>query len=127
VEGLQPGTEYRVMVVEYNLDQGKEMYNPSISSHNPDNQYTLVDQTKSEFKDITVYPNPTSGKLLILNSGGSRILLYNSQGKMVYEFISNYEPIFIDLSLYPNGLYFLSFINTNTIITKKVILYKQVN
>jgi ELWxxDGT repeat protein len=124
VYGLQPGTEYRVMAIGYNESEGGFYYNSSMSYLNPNNQYTLMDREGNENLEINYFPNPTAGKVYILNSQNSRIFLYNYTGKLIFDIQVQEEPNIIDLSQYPNGMYFLKIVTGSKSITKKVILYK---
>jgi hypothetical protein len=73
---------------------------------------------------ISIYPNPTSGKFIIngLNGQKGEVEIFNAVGNKIY-----YSPNFnrtntINISEYPDGIYFLKINSENGIITKKIIL-----
>ncbi|MDB5228157.1 MAG: hypothetical protein JWN78_2350 [Bacteroidota bacterium] len=82
------------------------------------------------FKDnkINIYPNPTSGKLMVESSGGwnSKVNLsvYNMLGSEILR--STIPPqtkqFSIDLSSSPKGMYIISFNDGSTITTEKISL-----
>jgi hypothetical protein len=80
--------------------------------------------------DMTVYPNPTEGMInvTIMNSSdGVSLNVFNITGESVFtEKIENSSGIInkdMDLSLYPKGVYFIKVMNSNSVITTKVILH----
>ncbi|OJV33688.1 MAG: hypothetical protein BGO29_02230 [Bacteroidales bacterium 36-12] len=77
---------------------------------------TEVFNTKIEY--ITPYPNPTSS-ILNLDFGdiiGSRcLMIFNSLGQQVYESKINENAFKLDVSNFPNGLYFIRVRNENNI------------
>ena len=72
---------------------------------------------------ISIYPNPTSGKVIIsLEKGTSTsITLRNSLGQQLVSKRFNKNQIEVDLSAYPNGIYFLQLEINGELITKKVL------
>ncbi len=76
---------------------------------------------KTETYDLTIYPNPTSGKLFFngLNKN-SNYQLITIQGKIIQsgEIEANSS---IDLSLIPNGIYFIKLIDEENLLVKKII------
>lgn len=61
--------------------------------------------------DLKLYPNPCSGKLNIdLNTVAKELYLCDLSGKILEKFICEQQTrINIDLSAYPNGLYFIKY------------------
>ncbi len=72
------------------------------------------------FKDIRVYPNPTSGKFKVDvgNNPETVIEIYNAIGEMVFKSDKNISEI--DLSEKPKGVYFLQ------LRTKELKSYKKI-
>ncbi len=66
-----------------------------------------------------LYPNPTSGKFYIKNAEHDKIDIRNIMGEVVLETRNNE----IDISEYPNGLYFVHIYFGGTFITRKIIKY----
>lgn len=60
--------------------------------------------------NFNVYPNPTAGMVYIETENNMNLKLYNVQGLLIKETFDKQ----IDLSDYPQGLYFLQ-INNNTV------------
>ncbi|MES2779731.1 MAG: ice-binding family protein [Bacteroidota bacterium] len=81
-----------------------------------------INQCDEEAMTIELYPNPATG-LINLSSrqdqSGS-VSVYNVLGSQVYH--SEGFPSSIDLSLQPNGVYFLHFINGSQTIVKKIMI-----
>ena len=80
---------------------------------------------------IKIYPNPAIDKIFIdisnTKSKISRIFINNSSGKMIREITSDKlseNPIIIDLSVQPNGLYFITIKSDKMIVIKKFLLIK---
>ncbi len=63
------------------------------------------------------YPNPTSGKLYIKESVYEKIEIFNLIGNVILESKNNE----IDLTEYPDGLYFIRFYYEEKLITGKII------
>lgn len=90
-----------------------------------------INKLISETDIIKIYPNPAIDKIFIetpvTKSKISRIFINNSLGKTIREITSDKlseNPIIIDLSNQPNGLYFISIKSDKDIITKKFSLIK---
>jgi len=93
------------------------------------NEYSVDEILKNNI--VNVYPNPTAGKLNIEYTPESdtsiRIAVTNMLGKII--FIQDYptsgfRSACIDLGSYPAGLYNVSVITSQEIISKKIILSK---
>lgn len=77
---------------------------------------------------LVISPNPNSGSFEIYNNNiieKLNITIYNYQGKLVYEdIILKDKAINIDLESQSSGLYFINLFNSQTFVTKKIILNK---
>ncbi len=83
-----------------------------------DQNATLNSSSITKENTITafVYPNPTSDSIVI-NSTDSIKKLYDTNGKLLITTDSNN----IDLSIYPNAIYFLEISNDNFSVIKKIL------
>ena len=77
-------------------------------------------------ENMSIYPNPTKGKLVIdlrnnfNNVSTLQLNLLDSSGKLIL--CKKLEPITtLDLSSYPSGLYFIHFINLNEAVSFKIV------
>lgn len=63
--------------------------------------------------DISIYPNPSGGivncRLSVVNGDPVMLEVYNSVGEKIYSSSLRFQTSSIDLSSYPEGLYFLHF------------------
>jgi len=79
---------------------------------------------------LKIYPNPTSGKIAVTISSGSidKIEIYNVMREKVYSSLVYFPvtkaPMTIDMSLYPNGVYFIRLQTREEIFNQKFILQK---
>jgi len=117
VTGLEPDTYWFNVVV---MDQSgkRACYYPlELTVPNGIASATLSNQ-------IHVYPNPTTGKLTIDNGQLTikSVELYDVVGKKLFEEKENLTVLrSYDLTVFPNGVYFLKITTENGIVTKKVI------
>jgi hypothetical protein len=72
--------------------------------------------------NMLVYPNPTNGLINIENPVPMDITVYNMGGSEVAKVEKNARQI--DLSSFPEGVYFLKFSNQNETSMKKIVLIK---
>lgn len=61
---------------------------------------------------VTIYPNPTRGNLTIStqsthNNPLTELMLYNTQGKLLYKDTNNNNTNTINMSMYDKGIYLL--------------------
>ena len=70
-----------------------------------------IDSNQTNIKNIKLYPNPTTGKLNILNAEiNSLISIYSTSGVRV--FTGKYKGFPINLEQLTDGLYFIKINNT---------------
>ncbi len=124
--------EYTVMVCEYFGSGGNEIYLKETSSNNPilvtgDNSGQVL---KLNSQLIKINPNPTTGKILIDFTKDSNfgkvadIKISDISGKVIYnnKYLISNNQLNIDLSEFGKGLYFIKIKNSESVITKKLIL-----
>jgi hypothetical protein len=78
--------------------------------------------------NINIYPNPTTGiiKVNSLNSLDIYDLnIININGEVVVSEKNQREPIILDLSHLPNGIYILKALTNNGLFTKKIVKAKK--
>lgn len=112
VNGLKSSAE----IVKENIDLSQVMKSYSAEKNSLDTD------------NMIVFPNPSNGSFNIsLNEkiDNGKIAVYNTQGdKILYNTISNCSKTTLDLSSYPQGLYFINIISEGKRYTHKVILKK---
>jgi hypothetical protein len=72
--------------------------------------------------NIAVYPNPTNGLITIENPTAAAVTVYNMAGSEITKVDPNANQI--DLSAFPEGVYFVRFSNQNETTVKKIVLIK---
>ena len=82
--------------------------------------YTSVnEQTRNA---VTIYPNPTSGKITVVSDGLQQISVVNSLGQTLRQMNVEGNEIAIDLSDFGRGIYMLMIQTEIGVTTKKVIV-----
>ena len=71
--------------------------------------------------NLEVFPNPSSDKITITNSGKSKIDIINVNGQIIKSFYNNEKEMTIDLRDLSNGIYIVKVMTDKDIITKKFI------
>ena len=78
----------------------------------------IIEENESTIK---IYPNPSKGTVRIEGDEKlKKILLRNILGEMIQEF----NKTELDISSYPNGIYFIEVVTENGSFTKKLLLAK---
>lgn len=72
--------------------------------------------------DISIYPNPTNGKISVETDEEILIKIYSISGIEVYQQTINKDNNIVDLSNLANGVYFLNTNYKNSIINKQIII-----
>ena len=72
-------------------------------------------------KGVSIYPNPTTGIVIIICDETAQISVFNAFGQLLL----NYNPCgnnhTIDLSTFPSGLYLIKILGENGILTSQII------
>ncbi|GAB4294511.1 MAG: hypothetical protein Kow0068_19330 [Marinilabiliales bacterium] len=66
---------------------------------------------------FSIYPNPTSGSLMVDNKDVRKIIIIDGQGNLIKQTSCN----FINISEQPNGIYFMKLYTDDRVLVKKVI------
>ena len=122
INDLMPNTNYRLMVCEYNGDEGQELYLTTAASDNPNNFFTTNVGIKNFDNSISIHPNPSKGTFSISNYGLqiTRIEITDITGEIVHksEFVIR-NPQFV---INKKGIYFIKIQTDNQLFTKKIII-----
>jgi len=89
--------------------------------------YVSVNENLALNSDLTVYPNPTNGMLMINgieNINPNKIIIYNLLGEIVFNKTINSTTNQIDLSNLNNGNYILQVISDEKTISKQIVISK---
>jgi arginine repressor len=84
---------------------------------------TLVSAKSFAKSEVSIYPNPTQGKLNISGvEPGSEIRIFNSMGKMINNMEVKHSVETISLEGFASGVYFVVTSNENTITGKEKVV-----
>ncbi len=90
---------------------------------------TGIEQLAANNNQLSIYPNPTSNQLTIINkqSSISEIRVTNIMGQVIYTFTlpQGQFSTQINVSDLPSGLYFVSVTSNNQIITNKISIISK--
>ena len=88
--------------------------------------YTTVGFKKENSLEnaFSVYPNPTTGNLMLHNEtkGLCSLEIQNSLGQIILKQTVELGKTELDLSAYPKGLYFFRIANDNAVLVKKIVV-----
>jgi hypothetical protein len=94
---------------------------PAMSSDGSHNYvHVITDGVSEQNEDISVYPNPTSGKLAIKAEEITRITVLNAMGQVVYDAPVEGDEATLDLARYGVGMYMIRIDTMNETIAKRV-------
>ncbi|MES1182148.1 MAG: T9SS type A sorting domain-containing protein, partial [Flavobacterium sp.] len=84
---------------------------------------SLFDITQVPNQNISIYPNPASGDVTLLNSTDETmdLQLMNALGKIVLSKQNLISPIKLDICSFPQGMYFIKVKTEHSFFTKKLI------
>lgn len=98
----------------YNPDQVESEYLQTYHTNPPALEVTTISQGKA-----LLYPNPTNGLLSIGNLNLTKIIVYDSAGKALKEFLPATQ---INVSDLPKGTYILQLFSERELITDKIVI-----
>jgi plastocyanin len=87
-----------------------------------------IDQNKLNIDMVNIFPNPTNGKLTVVNQNiitpNTSLHVYNALGEEVYSVHSTQlqASTKIDLSPFHTGIYFVQIQNGENVYTKRIVL-----
>ena len=83
-----------------------------------------IEEVQGQFA-VTIFPNPSNGNFTVESQKMDepmRLNIYDVVGKLIYCSEINNPKYEIDLSLQPNGIYFLTLLNSQTRFITKIII-----
>mgnify|MGYP006160033935 CR=1 FL=1 len=113
--------EHNPSIRELNENQNEEQVNET------DNNFLGEAGSKNHYLSFEVYPNPTMGELVILNTGNTKsseisVVLFSGLGVKMDAFSFSGKEFHYNFSQLDKGTYFLQFSSEGAIIeTKKII------
>jgi len=79
--------------------------------------------SQNDFKDISVYPNPSNGEFNIKGEGIISYEIINVNGEIVDQQNNNSERFKINLENHAEGIYYLKLITNEGVQTKKLLFF----
>ncbi len=73
-------------------------------------------------EQISIFPNPTTGKIFIEGDNIETIEIINAIGKILEQYAINDKTILIDMSSHNKGVYFIRVTTNNGVVVSKLIL-----
>ncbi len=114
---------YYVKAVELKTTPSGTYYNESLGVRDSAQVTVKVSEINKDF-NFSVYPNPSNGNITLqFNQPNSKIKIYNSIGEIVFEktIFSTIENLSLSI---PSGVYYLSGINGENTLRKKLVVEK---
>lgn len=108
-----------------------DCYSPGLSSavialyHNPEftQPYVGVPEYESDASEVVLYPNPATRELFVGcgESAAARIAILDMEGRVLWCQSASGNPIAVDVSNLPAGVYLLKYIDEKRTIYKKFV------
>jgi hypothetical protein len=88
-------------------------------------EVTIIGITDYKNTQYSIFPNPTNGTVTIEGKGLDRVELYDVQGRLLAEYKDVKDHLFINVSQYESGTYFVKLFSENNITeVKRLVLIK---
>lgn len=111
-----PGDYFYRIVAFYQDDCASDPIEITVTVLN----YTTVEEQVAN--PVALYPNPTTGKVVVVSEGMLQINIVNSLGQTLRQLQTESDNITLDLSVYGRGMYMLMIQTGNGVTAKKVIV-----
>ena len=135
INNLTQNTTYRLMVCEYNGNEGEELYLTTTATDNPNNFSTTNEVSINQIENkLSIHPNPSNGTFTISNLSAfakpesveitdiTGKIIFNSQFSIPKAHSDLQSECQIDISNQPAGIYFIIIQIENQIYTEKLII-----
>ena len=101
---------YAVVITTDNCSQTSDCYTINLTGINEINE------------EISIYPNPTNG-IVNINTDNNieRVIISDISGKIIKQINPKSNKLYLNLNNQKNGIYIISIITNNTVITKQII------
>jgi hypothetical protein len=102
-----------IYLADYNNNRIRKIYNPKLSSP----QISIAE------KQISIYPNPTTGRIIIEDAKGSEVIMYDVVGNVMNKKVMASNKDEMNIEYLPNGMYVIQVVDENTRIRtmKKIV------
>jgi hypothetical protein len=100
---------------------GKTAFIESSPSNEVYIDWTTNTNENIEYQNINIYPNPTESQVTIEAQGLSQVRVFNVMGQEVKVLNTNESTVTIDLSMQPQGCYFIETTTEQGCSTRKIV------
>ena len=96
------------------------IYNDGCESEPVETLIILTAVDENAMKNVQIYPNPTSGLIVVMAEMMNGIEVFNSLGQMILVKDVENDEVSLDLSSFGSGIYFISILTENGNIVSKI-------
>ena len=96
------------------------IYNDGCESEPVETLIVLTAVDENAMKNVQIYPNPTSGLIVVMAEMMNGIEVFNSLGQMILVKDVENDEVSLDLSSFGSGIYFISILTENGNIVSKI-------
>lgn len=96
------------------------IYNDGCESEPVETLIVLTAVDENAMKNVQIYPNPTSGVIVVKAEMMNGIEVFNSLGQTILVKDVENDEVSLDLSSFGSGIYFISILTENGNIVKKI-------
>lgn len=96
------------------------IYNDGCESEPVETLIVLTAVDENATKNVQLYPNPTSGKIVVKAEMMNGIEVFNALGQMILVKDVENDEVSLDLSSFGSGIYFISILTENGNFVRKI-------
>lgn len=112
IDILEKDGEYNYKIVA--------IYNDGCESEPVETVIVYADVCENVMTDVEVYPNPTSGMIVVKAEMMKRIEVFNSLGQVLLVKNIDDDEAQLDLTSFGSGVYFINILTENGNVTRKI-------